>query len=73
MYDRKNVVTGWGNCQYYELMGKLDEAVQSYRQAIQITPTDPHPLLSLGSVQMKKEDYLGARASYEHALAGADL
>jgi cytochrome c-type biogenesis protein CcmH/NrfG len=54
-------------------MGKLDEAVQSYRQAIQITPTDPHPLLSLGSVQMKKEDYLGARASYEHALAGADL
>lgn len=52
-----------------ELEGKLDEAEEAYQQAADCEPDDVVPLLSLGSIHLKKGEYEKARLAYEKALA----
>ena len=52
-----------------EFEGKLDEAAEAYQLAADCEPDDVVPLLSVGSIHLKKNEYQKARLTYEKALA----
>jgi len=52
----------------YEQEGNLDLAVQSYRQAMSISPDFPHPCAGLGDVYLKQEKYEEAARMYSSFL-----
>lgn len=56
------------NGESLEFHGKLDQAIESYNQAALCEPGDAIVLISLGSIYMKKNDFITAKEFYECAL-----
>lgn len=51
-----------------EFHSRLEEAAALYWQAAECEPAEAFPLMSLGLVHLKQNDYEGARSIYESAL-----
>ncbi len=62
-WDPVNLNAMHAVCSIYETLGRFDDAVRLYRQALAISPNDPKTLLFLGGVLAMRQEEVAAAAA----------